>query len=111
MEISFTNKKIAKICCSAKEMNAKHGKRMTEKLQQRLTELSAAETLADMRNLPSARCHELAGNLAGCLAVDLVHPDRLVFSPDHDPTPELVDGGLDWQRVTKIVIEGIGDYH
>ena len=69
MEISFTNKKIAKICCSAKEMNAKHGKRMTEKLQQRLTELSAAETLADMRNLPGARCHELAGNLAGCLVL------------------------------------------
>jgi len=45
------------------------------------------------------------------LAVYLVHPDRLVFSPDHDPRPELPDGGLDWQKVTKIVIEGIGDYH
>jgi toxin HigB-1 len=111
VEISFTNKKLAKICCSAKEMQAKHGKRMAEKIQQRLTELKGAETLADMRNLPGARCHELTGNLAGNLAVDLVHPDRLIFSPDHDPMPELPDGGLDWQRVTKIVIEGIGDYH
>ncbi len=84
---------------------------MAEKIQQRLTELNIAETLADMRNFPAARCHELTGNLAGKLAVDLVHPDRLVFSPDHDPRPELPDGGLDWQRVTKIVIEGIGDYH
>lgn len=29
----------------------------------------------------------------------------------HDPRPKLPDGGLDWQQVTKIVIEGIGDYH
>jgi hypothetical protein len=51
VEINFTNKKLAKICCSAKEMNAKYGKRMTEKLQQRLTELSAAETLVDIRQI------------------------------------------------------------
>ena len=111
MEISFTNKKLAKICSSAKEMKAAHGNRMADKIQQRLAELHAAETLADMRSLPGARCHELKGNLAGSLAVDLVHPDRLVFSPDHDPRPELDDGGLDWHKVSKIVIAGIGAYH
>ena len=84
---------------------------MAEKIQQRLAELQAAVTLADMRDLPGARCHELKKNLAGKLAVDLVHPDRLIFSPDHAPSPKLPDGGLDWQQVTKIVIEGIGDYH
>lgn len=84
---------------------------MAEKIQQRLAELQAAESLADMREMPNARCHELSGNFAGLLAVDLVHPDRLVFSPDHEARPELPDGGLDWQNVTKIVIEGIGDYH
>jgi toxin HigB-1 len=87
VEISFTNKKLAKTCSSAKQMQAEHGKRMAEKIQQRLFELQAADTLADMRNLPGARCHELKGNLAGILAVDLVHPDRLVFSPDHDQDP------------------------
>ncbi len=80
---------------------------MAEKIQQRFAELQAAENLADMRGLPGARCYELTGNLA----VDLVHPDRMIFSADHDPRPELPDGGLDWQGVTKIVIEGIGDYH
>ena len=111
MEISFQSKKLAKVCCSAKELQAKHGKRMAEKIQQRLAELQAVETLADMRELPAAHCHELSANFAGMLAVYLIHPDRLVFSPDHDPRPELPDGGLDWQKVTKIVIEGIGDYH
>ena len=111
MEIRFYNKKLVKVCSSAKEMQAKHGKRMAEKIQQRLAELQAAETLADMRELPAAHCHELSANFSGKLAVYLVHPDRLVFSPDHDPRPELPNGGLDWQKVTKIVIEGIGDYH
>jgi len=63
--------------CSDKEVQAKHGKRMAEKIQQRLAELQAAEMLADMRDLPAAYCHELAGNFAGMLAVNVVHPDRL----------------------------------
>ncbi len=111
MDICFTNKKIAKVCNSGKEMQAQYGKRMADKLQQRLAELQAAETLAEMRTIPGARCHELSGNLSGFLAVDLVHPDRLVFYPDHDPIPKLEDGSLDWRSVKKIVIQGIGDYH
>lgn len=84
---------------------------MAEKLQQRLSELAAAESLEDMRYLPGARCHELTGNLAGSLAVDLVHPNRLIFTPDHDPIPLKEDGGLDWASVTAICIVDYGDYH
>jgi proteic killer suppression protein len=64
-----------------------------------------------MRKIPAARCHELKANLKGLIAVDLVHPDRLVFRPDHEPPPVNDDGGLDWEAVTKVSIEGIGDYH
>lgn len=84
---------------------------MAERLQQRLNELSAAESLEDLRSIPAARCHELTGNLKGKIAVDLVHPDRLVFSADHEPVPVKKDGGLDWTQVTAVLIEGIGDYH
>jgi proteic killer suppression protein len=83
---------------------------MASLIQRRLCELSDAETLAVMRSLPG-RCHELRQNLKGCLAVDLVHPDRLAFKPDHDPLPTKEDGGLDWAKVTRILIIGIGDYH
>jgi len=76
-----------------------------------LRELAAAETLDDMRHLPGARCHQLTADLKGRFAVDLVHPDRLVFSPDHDPVPEKDDGGLDWRGFTAICIDGVGDYH
>ena len=76
-----------------------------------MAELGAATTLEDMRLLPGARCHELTGDRKGQLAVDLVHPLRLVFEPDHDPQPEKADGGLDWIAVTKVVIVEIVDYH
>ena len=84
---------------------------MAEKLMQRLFELKAADTLEDVSRLPPPRCHELGEDRKGQLAVDLVHPHRLIFSPDHDPIPEKEDGGLDWSQVTAIVIEEIVDYH
>jgi proteic killer suppression protein len=111
MEITFSNRQLAKLCSSAKEMKAKHGARMAEKLQQRLAELAAAETLDDIPRVPPPRCHELTGNRKGRLAVDLVHPYRLIFFPNHDPVPERKGGGLDWSKVTKIVVEEIIDYH
>ena len=109
MEISFETAKLAKLCGSEKKLRGKHGPRQAGLIQQRLLDLAAAETLAVMRLLPG-RCHELVGSLAGHLAMDLVHPDRLVFRPDHDPLPRK-DGALVWELVTKIEVTGIGDYH
>lgn len=111
LEITFDTKQLAKLCNSSKEMRAGLGKRNADKLKQRLNELAAAETLEDMRHLPGPRCHELTGKLKGKLAVDLVHPYRLVFSPDHDPVPTRTDGGLNWAEVTGIRIDAIVDYH
>ncbi len=111
MHIEFSNKKLQKICCSTKESQAKYGKRMSEKIQLRMAQIAAVETLADLHMLPGARCHALTGNFKGKFAVDLVHPDRLLFSPDHEPLPVKEDGGLKLQEVTAVLIEGIGDYH
>ena len=111
MEVAFSTKKFAKLCSSAKDMVGKLGKPMAAKLQQRLFELQAAESLDDVPRVPPPRCHEMTGDLKGKLAVDLVHPYRLVFSPDHDPVPTKDDGGLDWKRVTKILVDEIVDYH
>ena len=77
----------------------------------RLDQLQAADTLDDLAKLPGARCHELTADRKGQLAVDLVHPKRLIFMPDHDPTPEKPDGGLDWQKVTRAIVIEIVDYH
>ena len=111
MEISFSNAKLAKLCNSEKKLRGKHGPRMAALISQRLFELDAADTLEEMRALPGPRCHALSENLSGLIAVDLVHPDRLVFTPNHKPLPARAAGGLDWRLVKKIEIVGIGNYH
>ena len=92
-------------------MRAAFGKPLAERLQQRLAEIQAADTLDDISRLPPARCHELSQDRKGQLAVDLVHPKRLIFEPDHNPLPRKPDGGLDWSHVTSICVIDIIDYH
>ncbi|MBW1896082.1 MAG: killer suppression protein [Deltaproteobacteria bacterium] len=111
MIIYFKTKKLQKICNSANESIRKLGPKMAGKLQQRLMELKAASCLADVSKLPPQRCHQLSGNRAGQLSVDLEHPYRLLFIPANDPVPKTTDGGLDWVMVTEIEIIGIADTH
>lgn len=111
MEIAFGSRKMEKLCNSTKEMRAKLGDRGARLLQQRLAEIKAADTLEDLGKVPGARCHELAADRKGQLAVDLVHPRRLIFVADHNPLPEKPDGGLDWQKVTRVLVVETVDYH
>ena len=111
MEVSFWTKKLQKVCSSEKAMLKEFGPQMAKKLKQRVAELAAAGTLEDMRHLPAARCHELSQDRKGQLAVDLVHPPRLVFEPNHTPVPRKPDGGLAWTEVTRILVLEVVDYH
>ena len=110
MNVGFSTSKLKKICSTEREMRAKWGSKMAKKLMKRLQDLEAAATLEDMRALPG-RCHELTGDRKGELAMDLVHPRRLIFEPNHDPVATKADGGLDWKQVTKITVTSIEDYH
>lgn len=110
MEVTFARSKEHKLCNSASKLRGEYGPRMAELIQERLASLVAAESLAVLRNLPG-RCHELTGDLKGYLALDLVHPNRLVFRPTEDPLPELKGGGLDWDGVHGVEVWRIGDYH
>lgn len=76
-----------------------------------MDDLHAAETLADFRTLPQARCHELKGDRSGQLSLKLKHPYRLIITPAHDLVPRKEDGGLDWTQVTAVYILGVEDYH
>ena len=111
MEVLFSTRKMQRECSAEHEMVRRWGKPLAKKLQQRLMELTAARTLADMSRLPPARCHELTLNRKGQLSVDLAHPYRLIFVPDHDPVPSRPDGGLDWAGVTRVVILEVVDTH
>ena len=111
MEIYFRCKKIQKACSSERESDRTWGDQLAKKVRQRLAELKAAETLAEISHLPPARCHELSGKRRRQFAVDLKHPLRLVFEPMHSRVPLKEDGGVDLGNVTAICIVGVEDYH
>ena len=111
MDVYFSTGKLQKLCNSQKQMQKELGEQLAKRLQQRLAEFKAAETLGDISHLPPARLHELGQDRKGQLAVDLVHPKRLIFKPNHDPPPVKEDGGLDRSQVTDVLIVDIGDYH
>jgi plasmid maintenance system killer protein len=111
MEIVFRSRKMQKLCNSETEMRRKLGDRAMKALQLRLAQIMAATTLEDLGKVPGARCHELIADRKGQLAIDLVHPRRLILEPDHNPLPKKLDGGLDWQKVTRVVVLEIVDYH
>jgi len=110
MEISFKTARLAKKLGSGKELIRSYGKNGARRIQARLAQLEAADTLDDMRYLPG-RCHELGEDRQGQLAVDVEQPKRLIFAPTDAPPPEKPDGGLDWSKVTRITIIEVTDYH
>jgi len=111
MDILFKTKKFQKECNKQKTLVRVYGQRRAKLIRRRLDELMAATTLDDIRRLPGPRCHELKGNRAGQLSVDLDYPYRLIFEPANDPLPKNAHGGLDWKRITAIEITGIEDTH
>ena len=63
-----------------------------------------------MATLPG-HCHELSGDYDGQHAIEVSGNFRLIFCPDHDDMPIKPDGGLDWSKVTRIMILEVRDYH
>ncbi|PIJ42119.1 killer suppression protein HigA [Tatumella sp. OPLPL6] len=108
MEIGYADKKIEEICLTNRKAVKKLGDICAKKLRTRLSDLEAA---SNVNELVAGRPHPLKGDRSGQFAVDLHGGYRLVFSPNHDPIPQNLDGSTDWKRVTIICIEFIGDYH
>ncbi|MBQ3924907.1 MAG: type II toxin-antitoxin system RelE/ParE family toxin [Firmicutes bacterium] len=84
MNITYKNKKIEKVCTNAGSAERKYGRDMAMKIQQRVDEITAAETVEIMVQFHIGRCHPLTQNRKGQYAVDLVHPYRLVFEKKGD---------------------------
>ena len=109
MEVSFDDADLAETFQNARELRKEHGAVRAKKIEQRLKQLAAAETLAVMRSAPG-RCHELRVDRAGQLSLDLDHPYRLLFrsAGNLGPGPGC---RLDWSAVRAVVVIGIEDTH
>lgn len=111
MEIIFKTSKLRKIFNSERLLQAEYGAEMGRVIMRRMSVLWAARTLQEVPIKPPQRRHELKGRRKGQFAVDLKHPHRLVFRPNHDPLPRKPDGGLDLEAITAITILNVEDYH
>ncbi len=114
MDIVFRSNKLAKSFNEGSVLVKIHGKMRAKKIKLRMMELRAANSLMDFWPPKSgpARCHEISkGYRYNRLSVDLDHPYRLIFKPNHDPVPLHDEGGLDWSCVTAITILGVEDTH
>ncbi|WP_329581817.1 type II toxin-antitoxin system RelE/ParE family toxin [Kitasatospora sp. NBC_01250] len=106
--MSFEDRGMERNCESDRSRRKAFGEQRAKKLTLRFQHLRVAESLEDLRSMPG-HCHELTANWAGCLALDLDGPYRLIFRPEK--AEQHTTGGLDWASVTSIVVVAIVDYH
>lgn len=111
MNIYFSTRKLARACNSREEGIKRWGQIKAQKVFQRLSEIKAADNLAQLFKIPAARCHQLKGKRKGQFAVDAKHPFRVIFKPDNNPVPCKEDGGIDIEQVTAILVLEVRDYH
>ena len=79
MLIEYKNSNMRKVCTNASIAIQKYGSAMAEKIQQRIQELSAADSVETMIRFRIGRCHQLHGNRKSQYALDLVSGWRLIF--------------------------------
>jgi len=89
----------------------KYGAERAKAIELRLHFLKAAPSLATVPPHPPQRRHQLSGDRKEQFAVDIKHPYRLVFAPNHNPLPQKADGGIDLGQITAIIILNVEDYH
>jgi len=110
MQILFSSGEDPHDWNDSKRLVRRHSAHRAKLIRRRLDDMHAAPTLEAMRNLPG-RCHELRGNRAGQVSIDLDGPYRMLFEVGDNPVPLKPDGGLDWTKVTTIVVLGVENTH
>ena len=110
MNIDYKNNKIRKVLSDAREMQKAFGN-LAKKVSQRMEQLRAAPTLANMQMYQAARCHELKGERKGEWAIDISVNHRMIFEINQQPLPSNKDGSVDTKKVTGIMITETTDYH
>ena len=110
MEIIFETEEAAAEYDDFRRVVKLHNVQRAKLIRRRLDDLRAAPNLETMRNLPG-RCHELKHDRGFGISLDLDGPYRLILYPAHNPIPLKPDLGLDWKKVTAVLIKEVVDTH
>lgn len=111
MDISFRTRKLEKTFNSLAGLQKAFNVQMAKAIIKRMAVLKNSRHLGMVPTTKPERRHQLSGDRDEQFAVDLVHPHRLVFEPNHDPLPRKDDEGIDLEQVTAIKILEVIDYH
>ena len=109
MKIDYNPRKLAKIFADERSLLKAYGDR-AKKINQRHGELKAASSLYVISKT-AANLHPLKGNRGGDWAVDIYKNWRICFEINHDPIPYIEGAGIDFNKVTDIIIISVEDYH
>ena len=102
MYIEFKTNKLKKCCENEKPRKRTWSEEIGKKLVQRLNEIVAAPNLRALKQVRSAKCHELEKDRKGQYAVKLTGNYRLIFKP----VGETIEA-----QVIRVKILEVGDYH
>ena len=111
MKIVFLSERAAAEFNDFKQLSRRYGPENAKRIRGRLDDLRAAANFAELHSLFGGRFHPLRADRAGQFALDVRHPQRLIFEPADEPLPLKPDGGLEWSLVTAVRILGVEDYH
>ncbi len=110
MVILFAQKLLKRLANDDRKALAQMGRQRAEKYRLRLSQLSDANCLEDLRYMPG-NYHELRADRKGQWSCDLDQPYRLVFEPLEDPIPSDVNGRYVWSEIRGVSILEIVNYH
>ena len=104
MKISYSSSKLEKILTNPKLLKRYYSNDYS-RLRNRLSELAAANSLAEIPTTPPPRRHKLKGDLSEKWGIDYSPNDRIVVCP----TGEFdID---DLSTITEVIILLLEDYH
>lgn len=107
MEYFAENRKLTKILNDPRLLVKNFGRDRAKRIQARLDEFDAADTLKQIPSDPPPRCHRLHNNLEGKFAVDVSKNFRIVFE-GYDKADQL---SIEKSAIVTVQIIKIEDYH
>jgi hypothetical protein len=99
LELAFRTRALRTLCEHEEVAERKLGTSLADALRARLADLRAVSCIDEV---PTGQPRRLPGGSQHLMALTLVRGYRLVFRPNHNETPLLESGNVDWTRVTRI---------
>lgn len=108
MDLAFSSKGLRDIC-ESKELAANElGENVAVKLQMRLADLRATPCVSD---IPISNLEHITHGDHAAIRIALIDGHSISFCSNHNDTPTLITGDIDWTKVTRVKIIHIGGEH